>query len=149
MSINNFNLVQEWEKGRLPIISGILHENGNVSWINIESENRIRRVEHGSKLNFNNLMEENEFYLSEITVLCRKEDINKSIIVSCGEGGYGSEGFVVVEVHGNKKIKWVAFFEESNPFEKVEIIDDMIYAYNNLGEKWTFEINNPTNLRIE
>jgi len=148
MNINNFNLTNEWKKGRLPIISGILYENGNINWINIESENRIRRVEHGSKLNLNTLMEENEFYLSEITILCRKEDISKSIIVSCGEGGHGSEGFIVVEEYETKKIKWVAFFEESNPFEKIEVIDDVIYTYNNLGEKWTFEINNPINVSI-
>ena len=74
MNTNDFNLQNEWKKGRLPIISGILYGNGNVNWINIERENRIRRIEHGSKLNLNTLMEENEFYLSEITILCRKED---------------------------------------------------------------------------
>lgn len=148
MNTNDFNLQNEWKKGRLPIISGILYGNGNVNWINIESENRIRRIEHGSKLNLNTLMEENEFYLSEITILCRKEDISKRIIVSCGEGGHGSEGFIVVEENDTKKIKWVAFFEESNPFEKIEVIDDVIYTYNNLGEKWAFEINDPINVSI-
>ena len=148
MNINDFNLQNEWKKGRLPIISGILYENGNVNWINIESKNRMRRIEHGSKLNLNTLMEENEIYLSEITILCRKEDISKRIIVSCGEGGHGSEGFIVVEENDTKKIKWVAFFEESNPFEKIEVIDDVIYTYNNLGEKWAFEINDPINVSI-
>lgn len=68
--------------------------------------------------------------------------------MSCGEGGHGSEGFIVVEENDTKKIKWVAFFEESNPFEKIEVIDDVIYTYNNLGEKWAFEINDPINVSI-
>jgi len=46
-------------------------------------------------------------------------------------------------------IKWIAFFETANPFEKLDIIDDKIIAHNNLNEKWIFDINNPSNLIIE
>lgn len=148
MSANTFDLKEEWKKGRLPIISGILYENGDISWLNIESQNRKRRIEKGSTLHIKQLIQENKLFFSGITVLSTTSNEDKSIVISCGEGGYGSEGFIIVECN-NKSIKWVAFFEESNPFEKIQIVGDVIYAYNNLHEKWIIHINNPTDLIIE
>jgi hypothetical protein len=64
-------------------------------------------------------------------------------------GFMGGDGFVVVESKVNSLITWCAFFEDSNPFNNLEVIDDRIIVYNNLNEKWIFDIYNPANLSIE
>lgn len=146
----SFSLRDEWEKGRLPIISGILYENGKIKWLNIDREsNRKRRIEKGSILHVNNLIEENDLYFSNITAMCTTTIVDNNIIITCGEGGQGSEGFIVVESKDKSEIKWVAFFEDSNPFENFKVINNKIIAYNNLDEKWIFDIYDPIKVRIE
>jgi len=143
-----FNLYQEWNQKRLPIINGIIYEDGSIQRMIITDKNKGRSVELGSKLHLKTLKDAEELFLVEIDILCTKIDDENMITVSCGDGGYGGEGYVAIETLDHGKIKWIAFFEESNPFERVEVVDNLIYAYNNLNEEWIFEINNPTNIVI-
>ena len=144
------DLHQEWKNGRLPIINGILYENGAIEWVNISYDLDYNRViNRGSNLNINDLIKDKELHFSAISTSYQTEDKKNNIIVSYGGGSYGSEGYVVVESSVNFKLLWIAFFEEANPFENLEIIDDKIVVYNNLNEKWTFDISNPSNLSVE
>jgi len=144
------DLNQEWKNGRIPIINGVLHENGEIECINISYDLDYNRVvKRGSNQNIYELIKEKEVYFSKISTFRQIKESKNNIVVSYGGGSYGSEGYIVLESNINFRIIWIAFFEEANPFEKLDIIDDKIIAYNNLNEKWIFDINNPSNLIIE
>lgn len=144
------DIYKEWKNGRLPIINGILYGNSTIEWINIDYDLNYKRIiNRGSILCVNDLIMKNELYFSTISTCYQFEDKNNDLVIYCGGGSYGSEGYIVVESKIDLKLIWIAFFEESNPFEKLEIIGDKIIAYNNLNEKWIFDINNPSNLTVE
>jgi hypothetical protein len=130
------------------VIVEVLYPDGKINWINIERKRNEKIIQHGSNLHINELISEKDFYFTEVTILDKKEDIKNNIIVYCGDGGMGGDGFVLVEIKSDTKIKWAAFFENANPFEKVDIDNGEIVTYNNLQEKWIFNLNDPTNLSI-
>jgi hypothetical protein len=145
---SSIDINNEWKNGRLPIINGILYHDGSIDWINIDYDNTKRKIEYGSRININELLSEDDFGFSYIGVNDRTKDVNNSLNVCCGEGGFGGDGFVVVESTANDEIIWVAFFETANPFIKVEVTGDTVYAINNLGEKWCFNIYRPKEIHI-
>jgi hypothetical protein len=138
----------EWANRKLPIVNGIVYSDGSIDLIEISFVGNKRNIQHNGKSSLNNLLSKNELGFSSIMIASKVEDVNKKICVYCGEGSFGGDGFVVVESNIDSCIKWIAFFENANPFEKIEIINDKIFAYNNLGEKWEFDINNPRNISI-
>lgn len=147
--MNNFDINYEWHNEKLPIINGIIYADGSIDWINVDYDGDSRKIVFGNKIHLNDLINKNELYLSSIMVNKKLENPEKQIMVYCGEGGFGGDGFVVVESQTDFKIEWIAFFETANPFENIEVIDDKIIAYNNLDEKWVFDIHNPANISIE
>jgi len=120
-----------------------------VRWINIENGKGRRFLEKGAKLHISVLEEEGDFGLPDIFIKDKLEYPVKDIIVYCGEGGYASEGFVAVESDKTKRLLWIAFFEESNPFTKVSIINDRIIAHNNLKEMWAFPLYESSTIKIK
>ncbi len=145
----DFNINTAWLKGELPIINGILNSNGTIDCLNLHDKIGVRLIEHGSVENINEMNKSKKINFSSIYISGNFQDITKDITAYCGEGSFGGDGFVLVRSNSDSQIKWVAFFEDSNPFERIEIIDNIIYAYNNLFEKWGFNINKPTEISIE
>ena len=68
--------------------------------------------------------------------------------VLCGEGDYGSDGFIALLDLELNTLKWLAFFENSNPFENVEIHYDHLVGITNLHYRWRFNLKNPQQLDI-
>ncbi len=144
-----FDINQKWINNNLPVVNGVLHSDGIINQVFILSNGKKRSIENGDNVDLNNLLAKDEIDIVEIAVLKKLEDSNNDITVYCGMGFMGGDGFIVVENQSNSLIKWCAFFEESNPFENIEIIEDKIIAYNNLNEKWIFDINDPTKIFID
>lgn len=67
----------------------------------------------------------------------------------CGEGDYGSDGFVVVVRTNNKKLVWLAAFDCSNHFIRVEFGEDAVYAYSTMGNTWKFPLAEPCEFTVE
>jgi len=143
-----FDIFREWKNSRLPIINGILYEDGSIRNIYVIRHNSISEIKLGERSHINSLINDKDFFTIYAYVLNTVKDNEKMIMVSCGDGSFGGDGFVIVEKLDQTKIKWIFVSDNSNPFEKVRIVNDSIFAYNNLNEKWIFEINNPTNIII-
>lgn len=94
------------------------------------------------------LKEQESLKSTGLISICRTEDKKKDIVVIGGEGGMGSDGFVAVTDLANQ-LQWLAFFDFSNPFVSVELLNEEIIGTNNLGEKWRFPLKNPSKIRIE
>ena len=143
------DIYKEWKNGRLPIINGILFESGAIDWIRIRFDSAFHRVIDGvSRISISDIMSSGDINFSTISTCYQISDSKNNVRAYCGGGSYGSEGYVVVESEIDSELLWIAFFEEANPFERIEISDDNISVYNNLRERWTFDINNPANLSI-
>lgn len=144
-----FDINKEWKKNNLPVTNGILNADGTINRIYVLLDGRKRKLEHGGDFDLNVLLDHDEIDVVEIAISKKVEDLKNDITVYCGMGFMGGDGFIVVESKTNSLMKWCAFFEDSNPFHSLEIIDNKIVAYNSLDEKWIFDINNPVNVRIE
>ncbi len=140
---------KEWKDSNLPVANGIVFADGTLVRIYVLLDGDKRKLERGESFDLNELLEQKEIDVVEVVVSKKVDDSKNDIVVYCGMGFMGGDGFILVESRNDSLIKWFAFFEDSNPFKKLEIVRDKIIAYNNLDEKWVFDIYNPTNVSIE
>jgi len=139
----------EWKKRKLPIINGVISSNGFVDKICVdydENNDYNRVLVNNGRIEFDVFFAEDKQF-SNVFVRSKVTSKKGDITVFAGGGSYGGDGFIVVE-SSNSTIIWLAFFEDSNEFERCEISSNYITAYNNLGEKWVFNIENPADLVI-
>ena len=94
MKIHQF-IQENWGKGRVPTIDGVLFSDGNIwSFDYYEVKHR------GVWGNFVKIRDKNPSVLdfnsgfAEITRLGYVSNIEHSVIYSCGEGGFGGDGYV-------------------------------------------------------
>ena len=66
--------------------------------------------------------------------------------IFCGEGSYGGDGFVTA-VSGNE-IQWLAFWEDANPFIKIQSHENQLEITNNLHEVWQFDLSDPKSITV-
>ena len=66
-----------------------------------------------------------------------------------GEGKYGSDGFIAVLRLKTEELIWCAFFNESNPFDEIEILCTEINVRSTLGCLWKFKIRNSNIFSVE
>ncbi|MCK6588071.1 MAG: hypothetical protein L6Q76_10845, partial [Polyangiaceae bacterium] len=83
-----------------------------------------------------------------VTVLATFNWSDKGLLLSCGEGAMGNEGFVAASDASSGQIRWVAFFNCSNPFIRVCAKDDNVVAENNHGHLWLFPRASPERVVI-
>jgi len=146
----NFNDVCAiWNNERLPIINGIINSDGYIDNIHIdfdENNNCQRILVKGGRCRIESFfLEKASIGFTNILIYDEITNHEKNIKIYCGGGGYGGEGFIVAESI-DLGVKWIAYFEESNEFLRCEINGNTIIAYNNCNEKWTFDIDIPSNL---
>ena len=69
------------------------------------------------------------------------------IVAVVGNGAFGSDGFVAL-LGSDSAVRWLAFFDFSNPFTAVSLSGGRVCATNNLGELWAFPVSEPWNIEI-
>lgn len=70
-------------------------------------------------------------------------------IVTGGEGaGYGTMGYVAVSREGDGRLVWLAFFQNSNPFETIEYEAGFVLGTTNLGARYVFPLDAPEKVQI-
>ncbi|WP_321279993.1 hypothetical protein [Marinifilum fragile] len=135
-----------------PAINGITYSDGRVipvklivDWespinykIELEKESSIKKIAKNKGLRWN-----------DCAVLSNLTNIEKGIEIFAGEGDYGSDGFLAVINLTNKKLKWIAFFDFSNPFNQLSLNGDVIYAVSTNNCIWKFPLNSPSQFTIE
>ena len=76
------------------------------------------------------------------------EDKECKLEACAGESSMGGDGFVAVRNIETKKVLWLAFFDCSNPFEKLVIKDGEIHASSTLNCVWKFNIHHPLGVSV-
>lgn len=139
------NVNNAWKEGCLPVINGIIYSNGCIEKMGILQVGDVKKVGTIKKMHINELKKD---VVSFIVVNDTYDDMANRLRIYCGEGSYGGDGFVAVESLDKEQIVWVAFFEDSNPFDKIILEENKLNVINNLKENWQFNLNKPNEINI-
>ena len=157
-SIGSVIAQKVWQNRIFPFPSGILKYDGTFIELCITrdtTEETRTIVSVSNRFPIANIIEDVEFedFLdSDYNVLdeqCESSSLSTGVKVVGGGGSLGADGFVTVLDLYNDDMKWIAFFEDSNPFVEVGIKKDKALAVSNLDYLWTFEIHRPEIITIE
>lgn len=145
------NLQAEWDAERCPVVNGIIFGDGrvrlmSVGWRGRPGDSLELSVRPAEWTTLNELAEVNPLQWTGIIPLCNCEVAARKLRIFGGEGGSGSEGFVAITNADNGEIAWIAFFNESNPFEAIEFVGEHVVAKTNLGTYWRFPLDFPENV---
>ncbi len=137
-----------WASRKCPIFNGVMFSDGSAEHVAPDDMPRPRGVRYLVKDGEDFIENFDPTYMTHIFVACEVRYTEMGVVVLAGEGGHGSDGFVAVTDLLNE-IRWLAFFDFSNPFVSVRISGDEVVAENNLGEFWFFPLDNPAQVRVE
>ena len=130
-----------------PSLNGITFPDGTIKIFDIKVEwspTIIYTIKEKEDSSIDILKSIGQLHWSDCAVITKLIDKERSIEVIAGEGDYGDDGFVGVIDLNSRKLIWLAFFNCSNPFDKLKIIDDYLYARSTSGCFWKFKIEDPT-----
>ncbi|HYF02990.1 MAG TPA: hypothetical protein VEC36_06415 [Patescibacteria group bacterium] len=146
------DLLRFFDHQECPSVDGIVYPDGSIFLLNISIDwgrPANYSVKKGAKTTVDGLKGEGELYWTSCAVLVSMIDTQQSIEIWGGEASYGSDGFVSVFDLSSKNLIWIAFFNESNPFDKLSVLDDEIYATSTNGCVWKIKIKNPVDIVVE
>ncbi len=135
-----------------PSLNGIIFPSGAIKILNIEvkwSPQIVYSIKVQEEESIDTLETKGILHWNDCAVKVDLIDEKKSLEVVAGEGDYGSDGFVGVVDLNSRKLIWLAFFNCSNPFNKLEINDKEIYATSTNNCLWKFRIENPIDIVVE
>lgn len=142
------SLLTQWNAELVPLLNGVILENGTYHSIKPVDAPRVHlpvRLESESSRQLSDLT---SLQWAAVNMICETELVSSGLKVKAGEGSMGSDG-VIALLDQAQRLRWIAFFDFSNPFESVCFEGSVIIAENNLNEKWFLPIEEPWKVRIE
>jgi hypothetical protein len=147
------NKIEEFiEHLECPSLDGIIFPDETIQLLNVKVVWGLPinyTISIAAKTSIKTLNDKGDLSWNSCAILVRLIDKKYSIEIIAGEGDYGSDGFVGVIDFATKKMNWIAFFNDSNPFGEVKIVNEEIHAKSTLGCIWRFKINNPVDCVVE
>ena len=137
-----------WENEECPILNGVIFADGTVDLVKPHDQPRPFGTVNLKCQERTSINCQTKLQLTGVIPSCRAEDGAKGVVAIGGEGGMGSDGFVAITDLANR-LRWIAFFDFSNPFVSVGIESEEVIAKNNLGERWHFPLANPSRINVE
>jgi len=135
-----------------PLVNGIIFPNGVIKLLDVNVEwspKLIYTIKKSEETSIKALEKIGHLQWNDCAILTKLSDEKKNIVVIAGEGDYGSDGFVSVIDLYSRKLIWLAFFNCSNPFEKLEIKNDELLVKSTNGCLWKFNILDPVNIVVD
>ncbi len=141
-----------WRDERCPIMNGIVWGSGSMRLFDMEfsyDSNAYKyTILEEVVTDVAVLKEKGELDWTYLIQLAELNRVEEGIRLSCGEAGWGGDGFVAVSRIEDDYLLWMAFFDVSNPFEKINVRENVISGVTNLGNTWRFPIDNPERFSI-
>lgn len=142
----------QWVKKHCPIVDGVVFRDGRVKLLSVNwTRGPTNRMELSVKpaewTTLDALDRNQQLQWTGVIELCRTEHDNMLLIG--GEGGLGSDGFVAAVSLPEAKVIWIVFCNESNPFDVVTVLNDVVRARSTLGTWWCIPLKFPDQLRLE
>ncbi|WP_285398408.1 hypothetical protein [Lysinibacillus sp. fls2-241-R2A-57] len=150
MKINGV-IQNNWKNNQLPGVDGIICISGKViimdSYEVIDGNTSKYFINPICETSLESIMSFNEDIWCEIEKHPQVQQHNDKIFI-CGEGGMGNEGFIA-NVDMNNNLIWAFFSTDSNPFNKLELEDNLLKAYSTSGLIYVININKPEEMTIK
>jgi len=147
IDIAEFHTHQEY-----PNVSGVIFPDGRICFINVSSDEAsgsFFKVDPTGETTLEELEKKSNLCWSDGAILAEQISNDGTLKVVCGEGDYGSDGFVAVVCLKTQKTLWIAASNTSNPFDSVELHEGCVCAKSTLGYIWRFPLNNPCQFTVE
>lgn len=143
---------QIWDNKLWPIRNGIYFDDGRVALLNIsmpwENVGKAVSVSVASLTQLEQIDEFRENCTTHLSPLCQESYPDMNLRVYGGEGGHGSEGFIAVTQISTGHLLWLAYFDCSNPFERVSVTNGIVIGVSNLGDSWNFPLTQPDSFSV-
>ena len=142
-------VLNHWlNESSLPGVDSVAFRNDNIVILN------CYRNEEGKEFAFpfcdtsiKDLIKYDEDIWTQVQTFAQTEDVASGFIYIGGEGGMGNEGFIAC-LDSDRLFVWSVFFEHSNPFEKLELDAEHIYAFSTSGKTYKLRKDDPRSIVI-
>ena len=146
-------LIQDrWREEKAPIIDGVLFASGDIAlfryeWI-AEPSIGVRAVATGQHTTLQEFLDAKPGFWTALTELGSVPWLEGGLRIVCGGGGFGADGYVGACVADTNYLLWLAFFQESNPFDEITLEGATAIARSTYGQRWTFPIREPLSFSV-
>jgi hypothetical protein len=135
-----------WENEKAVLFNGIVFSNDEtLELFRIGSKDK-KEVRVGVSGNLADIIR-NGVGTTTIDVFASATDQSGDLMIACGDGAFGSDGFVCCLK--KNKVSWFLFMDDSNPFVEVQINGDVAKVRSSLDEVWSIPLHRPQDLSIE
>ena len=156
MSPNPADVLQaNWRKSQCPEISGVVDSVGEGSILPVKlclSPNETSTPAKLDRFELSSLaiwMDRPDSRWAHCCELYEIKDYSINLAVGCGEAaGNGNQGFIASSRISDGALYWIAFFPNSNPFAKCELINGRVVAHSTIGITVTVALDNPTDISL-
>lgn len=144
-------MLEHWSNEELIGINSLQKCNGEIIILNCYKVNNLNNPLYYSFPLCETTIESLEKFNTDIwttfDVLSNRIEINNEYIVFGGEGGMGNEGFIACTDCSNNFL-WALFFTDSNPFYKIELVNNEIHAFSSYDLVYKIDLKDPKNINI-
>ncbi len=142
-------LQAQWANEFCPIVNGVIFDSGHMERLSIDrSENGMVVIEKLGPANLADFLQNNADAFSALTEFCAIEVPGRNVRISAGGGSGGGDGYVAVSDSKTNYLHWIAFFDDSNEFERLGLRELTIIAETNLRETWEISLEDPTDCMV-
>lgn len=134
-----------WEDEKLPIKDGLYFADGKSFSIKLKF-NGSMRIESINEFDLEALYMCDPEWITNIDIT-KIERLQNGYYFCCGEGANGSEGFFAL-LNSGKKLLWVAYFEELNPFCDFVVRENAVIIKSTSGATIDLDLCNPKAMAI-
>ena len=140
-------LTTKWNTGEWPILNGVTFIDGRHYAIRPIDAPREPLPIHLDFVGPTQIENAETLPSAFLIPTCDASDIVSGLKVVAGECSSGVDGFIAL-LESTGLLRWVAFFDFSNPFERVRFEETDLVAENNLGEAWRLPLETPWKVRV-
>lgn len=144
---------QKWREELCPGLNGVLFASGELVLMEctllMEESVTQARVQPLARSTLNSALEFNENLWTFITELASCSWEKGNLRLSCGEGSMGSDGYVAAVRSDDERLVWVAFFDCSNPFQDIRVVDAEAVVVSTHGHVWRFPLEHPERVTVQ
>ena len=133
-------------------VNGIQFPDGTVQCLHVTVAWRrptTYTIAAGERTTLQQLEAADALYENGCGVMAELTDTATGLHVLAGECfGHGGDGFVAVIDAATNGLRWLAWFEDSNPFRELALDGADLLATSTLGCRWRFPLADPANCSV-
>jgi hypothetical protein len=142
-----WDLEQAWEQRWCPMVNGLLFPDGSVvpvvAWPAAGGAPTL-----GARVRISDLAGQGPLRWTTLGPIARAVSPDRARIAAVGDGGQDADGFVALLGGPQKGLVWLAFLDDSGPFEAVRFEGEEVVARAAGGREWRFPADAPERLVV-